>query len=107
MIFTGLAIPDVLGGPFSTWLCQVDDWRAAPWPAGVAVFLVVALAVPGEAPSAEAPEFSRNLNAPMGRPVRLTIPLGYVGLFAVSIYIAPPLIEAAGVPEGSKSPKLL
>jgi len=112
VMFTGLTVANVLGVPFGTWLGQAYGWRATFWAVavvGVVAFAVIALLVPRDAPSADAPDLKRDLRALLRRPVLLgllTTVLGYAGLFAVFTYIVPLLTEVTGLPQAAVSPIL-
>src|SRR5918994_535198 len=114
IMFSGLAVANILGVPFGTRLGQAYGWRATFWAVtfvGVAALAVIALFVPQDRQEiAEGGSFRDELKVLARRPVLLgllTTVLGYAGVFAVFTYIAPILTQITGFSEDAVSPILL
>ncbi|GIL38945.1 MFS transporter [Roseiterribacter gracilis] len=101
LMFTGLALANILGVPAGTALGQMFDWRATFWAVtglGVIALVAILVLVPNVATergvglAAEA----RVLTRPAVLLALLTTVLGFGGVFTVFTYIAPILREQAG-----------
>jgi len=101
LMFTGLALANVLGVPFGTFIGQALGWRAAFW-AVAATGIVAGAALLALLP--ECPEGSRvDLRSEIGvlRQPQVWLALlmtvfGFGGVFVVFTYIAPILEDASG-----------
>lgn len=112
LMFTGLALANVLGVPFGTFIGQSLSWRAAFWVvAVVGVLALVALAalVPNRHDSGPL-NLSHELGALKDVQVLLALAmtvLGFGGVFVVFTYIAPILEQISGFPPRAVSPILI
>ncbi|MEO5865532.1 MAG: MFS transporter [Sphingomonas sp.] len=113
MMFTGLALANVLGVPLGTWIGQHLSWRATFWAVtqiGLIALLVIALLVPRDERPAEAGDWRADLAAIGRAPVLLglaTTVLGYAGVFTVFTYIAPMLTQVGKFNAVAVSPILI
>ncbi|WP_033287543.1 Cmx/CmrA family chloramphenicol efflux MFS transporter [Amycolatopsis jejuensis] len=103
----GLTVANVVGVPAGTFLGQHAGWRSAFW-AVAALTLVAAvgvlLSVPRTAENAAPPRIAEELK--VFRRNRLWLALGVIALlqamvFATFSYLAPLLVEVAGLPESA------
>jgi DHA1 family inner membrane transport protein len=101
LMFTGLALANVLGVPLGTFIGQTLGWRATFWTV-TAAGVLAAVALVALLPSSE-DSGALNLRAELGvlaksqvwLALAMTI-LGFGGVFVVFTYIAPILEEASG-----------
>lgn len=106
MMFTGLAVANVLGVPMGTLLGQHLGWRFTFWVVtllGVVGLTGIAALVPSRPPSAGG-GLRRELTAFRRPQVWLALAmttLGFGGLFASFTYVAPMMTEVAGFAPGS------
>ncbi|RQT23352.1 MFS transporter [Burkholderia contaminans] len=101
LMFTGLALANVLGVPLGTFIGQTLGWRAAFWSvagAGVLAALALVALVPNthEAqPASLAHEVGVLKNLQVWLALLMTV-LGFGGMFVVFTYITPVLEQASG-----------
>ncbi|MCA8256583.1 MFS transporter [Burkholderia sp. AU31624] len=101
LMFTGLALANVLGVPLGTFIGQMLGWRAAFWSvagAGVLAALALVALVPNtlEAPPASLAHEVGVLKHPQVWLALLMTVLGFGGMFVVFTYITPVLEQASG-----------
>ncbi|NIE56212.1 MULTISPECIES: MFS transporter [unclassified Burkholderia] len=101
LMFTGLALANVLGVPLGTFIGQMLGWRAAFWSvagAGVLAALALVALVPNthEAQSASLAHEVGVLKHPQVWLALLMTVLGFGGMFVVFTYITPVLEQASG-----------
>src|SRR5690606_12049837 len=101
LVFSGLAIANIIGVPFATWLGQLFDWRAA-FVVVLVVFalclLSIALWVPRTPANAAATALSE-LRAFARPQVWFALAMGAIGFggfFAVYSYVDPMVTDLAG-----------
>lgn len=96
LMFTGLAMANILGVPAGAALGLALGWRAVFWalvPLGVLAGIAIAVLVPRQ-PIPEAPSLRRELRAVLRLPVQLVLAMSTassIALFCVLTYIAPML----------------
>ncbi|OXI79506.1 MFS transporter [Burkholderia sp. AU31652] len=101
LMFTGLALANVLGVPLGTFIGQMLGWRAAFWSvagAGVLAALALVTLVPNtrEAQPASLAHEVGVLKHPQVWLALLMTVLGFGGMFVVFTYITPVLEQASG-----------
>ncbi|OXJ08760.1 MFS transporter [Burkholderia sp. AU6039] len=101
LMFTGLALANVLGVPLGTFIGQMLGWRAAFWSvagAGVLAALALVALVPNtrEAQPASLAHEVGVLKHPQVWLALLMTVLGFGGMFVVFTYITPVLEQASG-----------
>nr|WP_057928678.1 MFS transporter [Burkholderia ambifaria] len=101
LMFTGLALANVLGVPLGTFIGQMLGWRAAFWSvagAGVLAALALVMLVPTthEAQSASLAHEVGVLKHPQVWLALLMTVLGFGGMFVVFTYITPVLEQMSG-----------
>ncbi|MFD1557491.1 MFS transporter [Paraburkholderia silviterrae] len=112
LMFTGLALANVLGVPLGTFIGQAIGWRAAFWAvAGAGVLAAIALValVPDRREGA-APGLAHEvgvLKQPQVWLALLMTVLGFGGVFAVFTYIAPILEQVSGFVPRAVTPILV
>ena len=101
MMFTGLALANVLGVPFGTFIGQLWGWRSAFWIVaglGLLSLIGISLLLP-DLRSAEPVSLRRELAVLKDPQVWLALAmtiLGFGGVFVVFTYIAPILEQVSG-----------
>ncbi|GGP27073.1 MFS transporter [Silvimonas amylolytica] len=112
MMFTGLALANVLGVPLGTFIGQSHGWRVAFWAvvvAGVVAAMALALWVPDkrEAKSGGlAHEISALKQGQLWLALLMTV-LGFGGVFVVFTYITPILEDMSGFAAHAVTPVLV
>jgi DHA1 family inner membrane transport protein len=106
LMFTGLTLANVLGVPIGTALGQAAGWRVTFWAVagiGVAAFIGLAVLLPKDKATHEAPNMLREFGALRG-PVWLALAITVISsasIFAIFTYIAPILnVETHVAPRG-------
>lgn len=106
LVLSGLTIANVIGVPTITWLGQVAGWRVAYLAVALvfaATFVAVSLAVPFQAGDPAA-TVRRELTIFRRGQVWLALligSIGFGGFFAVYTYVAPVVIQVAGLDAGT------
>src|SRR5207248_859260 len=106
LMFTGLTVANIVGGPLGTYVGQAAGWRVTF--AGVAALGVVGLlGVARLVPETGRPEtgtirteFAAFRNVQVWLAMAMTV-LGYGGVFAAITYITPMMTEVAGYSSGA------
>ncbi|GGP22281.1 MULTISPECIES: MFS transporter [Silvimonas] len=112
MMFTGLALANVLGVPLGTFIGQSHGWRVAFWAvavAGVAAAIALALLVPDKRDGKSgglAHELSVLKQGQVWLALLMTV-LGFGGVFVVFTYITPILEEMSGFAAHAVTPILV
>ncbi|MFE6707646.1 MFS transporter [Bacillus thuringiensis] len=112
MIFTGVSVANIIGGPLGTFVGQSLGWRASFWiisALGVVAILCITKFIPQIALTS-VPSFRQEIRVLKKPQVQLTLLmtiLSFVGVFAAFTYIAPTLTDITKFSASAITPILL